>query len=1446
LKDPREDFSVEALLERVTRAGIHLWLEAEQLRFRAPPNALSTELRREVQEHRVAIISHLRRVRPIRLGAELAKRARPRHLPLSFAQEQLWLVEQLGTLGSTYNVPLVLELSGILSSTALQIAFETVLSRHESLRTRFVAFEGGAQQIIEPASQCGLESRELAGASAAQLQQLIRHQAEQPFDLRNGPLLRILLVRASAERHLLIMTLHHIVCDGWSMANLLQELSESYAASLEQRAAQLPALPLQYADYALWQREWMSGEVLEQHLQYWQGQLQRAPALLRLPTDRPRPALASFRGAALSVSLPQAALQQLQALGRSQQATLFMLLLCAFKVVLFRWSGQQDLVVGSVVAGRARAELEPLIGFFINTLPLRTHIDPSQSFLQLLHRVRAQVLEAYSHQDVPFEKVVAHVQPARSLSHQPVVQVALLLQQLPTQHLRLPGVHVREVPVPPSTAKLDLALHLLEQPDGSVQGSLEYATDLFDAASMQVLANSYVQALELFSRRPQALLTELPAVVTRGKLVWDASPEMDRASTEPANELDAAAVATAEATIGTLWAELLKLERVGARENFFELGGYSLLAAKLAARLSEQQQVELSVQQIFENPTVAQLARLVTALHSASPSALPSQLAPRPAELPLSFAQEQLWLVQQLGTLGSTYHVPLVFELSGDLSSAALRAAFEGVVSRHESLRTRFVAFEGGARQVIEPAGRCLLESRELSEASPAQLQRLICTQTEQTFDLSAGPLLRILLVNVSAQPQVGTPRHLLILTLHHIVFDGWSVANLLQELTELYTAALAQRAAALPALPLQYADYALWQRDWMSGESLEQHLHYWQQQLVGAPALLRLPTDRPRPALPSFKGAALAVPLPQAAIRELRALGRTQQATLFMLLLCAFKIVLFRWSGEQDLVVGTAVAGRTRAELEPLIGFFVNTLALRSRIDPQHSFVQLLQHLRAQVLQAYSHQDVPFEKVVARVQPTRSLSHQPVFQVALLLQQHPAQYLHLPGLQVSEVPVPPTTAKLDLALHVLEQPDGSVQASLEYATDLFDAASMQVLANSYVQALELFSRRPQALLTELPAVVTHGKLAWDASPAIDPELAGPASELDAVAVAAAEASIGALWAELLKLERVGPQDNFFDLGGYSLLAAKLAARLSEQQQVELSVQQIFENPTVRQLAWVVVALGSLQTHSERPRSTCTLHLAGDADAPKLFLLHPLSGQALCYRELALQLRTELGSYALQRPEVVANEPVLLRDVPALAQCYLHELLTVQPQGPYRLAGWSFGGIVALQLAALLREMQHDVVYLGLIDTVLPQDDDIGRHLRSSGGGNGTEVLRWLAQIPDSARQHLDGAWAHLGNLEPLPPRAGAAAEHERQLYLANLWACYAPLREVGVGRLHCYFSEQTSADPVAASTRAALRCLSTELRCVTLPGDHYSLLRPPNVAMFAERMRTDARHGEP
>jgi non-ribosomal peptide synthetase component F/acyl carrier protein len=540
---------------------------------------------------------------------------------------------------------------------------------------------------------------------------------------------------------------------------------------------------------------------------------------------------------------------------------------------------------------------------------------------------------------------------------------------------------------------------------------------------------------------------------------------------EPSSELSEKYVAPRtpiEEILAVIWQQVLKLELVGKHDNFFELGGHSLLATQFISRVRSRLKVEISLRELFAAPTIAELAPSIQQLQQQNIelSAPPILRRVENTEIPLSFAQQRLWFLNQLDSNSALYNIAIGLRLVGTLNVVALEQSLKELIDRHEVLRTNFVTVDGKPTQIIQTQTNWTvavvdLQHLPLTEQKTAA-QKLLEQKAIEPFDLAHDALIRATLVMLSSKEQC------LLVCMHHVVCDGWSIGVFVQELQALYNAYSIGQASPLLPLPIQYADFAIWQRQWLQGEVLQNHLSYWKKQLANAPTFLPLPTDRPRPAVQTFNGSYHVLTLSVELTQRLLQLSQQQGCTLFMTLLAAYNTLLYRYTGQTDILMGTPIANRDRSEIEGLIGFFVNTLVMRTDLSLNPSFKELLPRIREMALSAYAHQDLPFEMLVEALQPERDLSHTPLFQVMFVLNNAPTSEVELTGLSVSELPIESATAKFDLTLS-MENTLTGIMGVWEYNTDLFDSSTIERMTGHFVTMLEAIVANPSERISQLP-----------------------------------------------------------------------------------------------------------------------------------------------------------------------------------------------------------------------------------------------------------------------------------------------------------------------------------------------------------------------------------------
>ncbi len=984
--------------------------------------------------------------------------------PLSPLQQGMLFHALLAPSSGVYFEQICWLLHAPFDGGAFRRAWEAVVAHNPIFRTAF-RWEGLDEplQLIEPEVVVPWREDDWRALSSeeqrARRESFLREDRAAGFDLSRAPLLRLALIRLSESEHLFVCSCHHLLIDGWSSGLLFSELLARYEAFVRGEKLSVERRP-PYRDYIAWLRS----QDLARAEEHWRKALGGVTAPTRLPGDKD-PGRAMGEAPVSNereVSLSEVSSAALKAFARQHHLTLATVMQGAWALLLSRSSGDMDVVFGCTTAGRPPdlPGVESMMGLFINSLPVRVRLTSADLLVPWLQGLQAQQIEQRQYEYTPLVQVQGCSSVPRGT---PLFESLLVVENFPRDAalkeqattLDIRDVQVVEVISYPLTAAV--------LPGRALTLSLAFDPARFDGFSIERLLEHWRGVLESMSQAPEQRLSEM-LLLTQPAPSLAVAPgagvvAVQKPYVAPRTEV--------EHRIAAAFALLLGLERVGAHDSFFELGGHSLLATQLVSRLRRAYEVELPLRDLFDAPTVAGLAlRIEAAVGAGHPLRAPLlRPVPRPETVPLSFAQQRLWFLEQLTPGTALYNIPESFRLQGELDVQAFERSLNEIVRRHEALRTTFPLHGEGPVQVISPASALPLMRNDLRALAgaerEAEVARLIDEEAQRPFDLTRGPLFRARLL------QVGERDHLLLLTVHHIIADNESMEALLREVSELYCAFVSRRSSPLADLPLQYADFALWQRGWLQGEVLQAQLSYWKQQLAGAPAALDLPTDHPRPAARNIRGAMEVLSLPSELWASLQLLSQRQGVTPFMLLLAALQVLLHRYTGQSDIVIGTDIANRTTAETEGLIGFFVNQIVLRSHVKPELSFREVLARAREVTLGAYAHQDLPFEELVKALNPERSLAHAPLFQVKLTFART-GSALALPGLTTRSLVGNTGVAKLDLTLAVTETPKGLTLAC-EYSTDLFDADTIVRLLGHLRTLLESVATNLDQRVAALP-----------------------------------------------------------------------------------------------------------------------------------------------------------------------------------------------------------------------------------------------------------------------------------------------------------------------------------------------------------------------------------------
>ncbi|MFI5522526.1 amino acid adenylation domain-containing protein [Streptomyces platensis] len=963
-----------------------------------------------------------------------------------------------------YGVQMVLALDGPLRPDLLRASVAALLKRHPNLRAGFRQRANGQPfQVIHREVPLPWEELDLGAHNDAprRLAEFLTADRARRFPLDRPPLMRFTLVRLGPERHRLVLSNHHLLLDGWSTPILVRELFTLYEHGGDDRA--LPPVVPQRSYFS-----WLAAQDDAGCERAWQQALDALPGpSLVAPADPGRVPVAPERVVA---AFPEGFGGELDRFARQRGLTVNTLVQGAWAVVLGRLTGRDDVVFGTLVSGRPPevAGIESMVGMFINTVPVRVRLDAGAPVADNLARLQDEQTALLSRHHLSLARI------QRLAGTGDLFDTFLVFENFPGDDGTRPSYAGVRVEIAEGHDSAHYPLRVVAGLTGErLQIELEYRPDLFDrdeaAAVLGALEGVLGEIVAGPGRAVADLGCPLPAAFRRLHAAAPASDPGPDSAAEVLPPVARTAFSATEEILRGLFESVLGRPCPGVDDSFFTLGGQSLTAIRLLSRIRAAFGVELPVRSVFESPTVAGLAARLAQADTTRPALL---RAVRPERLPMSYAQRGLWFAFQLEGTSPTYNIPLPLRLRGALDRDALRAAVGDVVERHEALRTRFAEVAGAPCQIVLPAEEARPELECVTLDGEEQLAAALAERTGRGFDLAGELPLRVTLLRISDREYV------LLLLMHHIVSDGSSLAPLVRDLSVAYGARLRGGAPRWQPLPVQYADYALWQRELLGTEDdpdsvLAQQLAYWRDQLAGAPELLDLPLDRPRPAVASHRGATAPFTLDAATHERLVELARRSDATVFMVLQAGLAVLLSRLGAGSDIPVSTVVAGRTDESLEELVGYFVNSLVLRTDVSGDPTFLELLGRVRETDLAAYAHQDVPFERVVEAVNPTRTLSHAPLAQVALILQNTGGATLELPGLDVSFEGEAEGAAKVDLAFNLSEsrtaegRPAG-IGGLLEFAADLFDPATARLLTERLARVLAEACAGPELPVSRL------------------------------------------------------------------------------------------------------------------------------------------------------------------------------------------------------------------------------------------------------------------------------------------------------------------------------------------------------------------------------------------
>lgn len=975
-------------------------------------------------------------------GLEIQPTEKRDFYPLSSAQQRMLILQQSIQHYTGYNMPAVFQLTGALKIERVETTFRKLVHRHESLRTRFVTVnETPVQRITDDA---GIAIEEFNGTSEEVIRGFIR-----PFALDEAPLLRVGLLKLERDKHLLLTDMHHIISDGVSMGVLIKEFMEIYRG-------ENPETPwIHYRDYALWETDPRRKRARKRMEDYWVARFKDAPPPLELPLDFPRPLTRNFSGETLTFSLDPQITADLKRICVNADVTMFMMVSSLLRILLAKLCGRSDIVIGTPVSGRGSGPLEKVVGMFVNTLALRGDVLWNLTFEDYLAVVKKRTIDDFQHQDFPFERLVELVGQGRQSGRNPLFDVMFSFQNMDIPRLEIPGLQLEPYSFGVNRSLFDLTFTAAEV-DDSLRISIEYSDELFKRETVQTYFQEGFTVLAFDAVKRQGIpIKELEFIAADRSAPIPASDSYAR---PPSDSSEGQIVLTAfQRKLADIWASVLAIdiESIKPDSDFFLSGGHSLKATRLIARVRKQLKAELSLEEVFHHSTISRMAAHIQTLPGCAPE--PVELYEKREHYPLSAAQQRIYSAWKQAPDSTAYNMPVAMTLKGKLDVARLRQCFDTLFKRHDSFRTSYFLQDGELRQRVMDDCRLILED----------------TDTDlfiRPFDLQTPPLYRVSLKHSSPG------EHTLLVDMHHIASDGTSIGILVRELATLYNG------GTLKPLQYQYRDYALRQQRFSEDrpQDWQNQKRFWGEVLNGELPHLSLPMDAPKKAGRQFKGGEIKFSLDRQLTQELRNMAAVHGTTMFAVVLALYNVLLARLSNQQDIIVGTAAAGRELDEWQDIVGMFVNTLPLRNFPKDHETFADFLSTVGERCLEAFQHQELQLEEIFGP----------PPIDAFFVFQN-----LDLPSLEMGEVtveflPLERNTSKFDLLLDATLR-DGRLHAGLEYNDRIFKRQTAESFVRYLTAISQAVAQNPGRRLGEIELLTgdeKHELLAMCNGPTLDGE----------------------------------------------------------------------------------------------------------------------------------------------------------------------------------------------------------------------------------------------------------------------------------------------------------------------------------------------------------------------
>jgi amino acid adenylation domain-containing protein len=1404
--------SIVEFVRHLSNLSIDLETDGDRLRCHAPEGVLTPMLHQEIAGRKTEIILFLQQAKQVKTSEQLPIQPVPRdgELPLSFAQQRLWFLHQLSPDSTAYNMLEALRLDGSLNIVALEQSLNELVSRHEVLRTTFPTVDGKPVQLIASPTALTLPTHNLQDLSTEeqtdQIRQIAKFLASKPFDLAVGPLIEFTLLQLSPQEYVLLLKMHHIIYDGWSLNIFFSELSQLYAAFTQGLTNPLPELPIQYADFAFWQRQWLTGEVLDRQINYWQKQLAGVSGVLELPGDRPRPPVQSYRGGVECFQLDHDLTQRLKQLSQQSDSTLFMTLLAAFLVLISRYSGQSDIVVGSPIANRNSKSVEQLMGFFANTLALRGDLSLNPNFADFLAQMRQTTLSAYAHQDLPFEMLVEKLQLERDLSRNPLIQVMFSLQNTPHSEDSLSGLTIQNLPLPIDVkARFDLEVNYWETEAG-LEGVWSYNADLFNATTIIRIAQHFETLLTAIVANPQARIAELPLLTEseRQQLLveWN-STQTDYPSDKCIHQLFEQQVArTPDAVAVVFDNQQLTYSELNCRANQL---AHHLKSLGVDADVLVGLCIERSPLMIVGMLGILKAGGAYVPLDPEYPQARLSFM--------LEDTQVKVLLTQHnlVESLPQHQAHVICLDTQGQIISLANQDNLNSTLSAENLSYVIYTSGSTGTPKGVavthQAVNRLVFNTNYIHlTADECIAQAANIAFDAATFEIWGALLHGAKLVIISKSILLSPQEFAL-----HLRSDKVSVLFL--------TTALFNQLASVVPQAFSCLKYLLF-----GGEAVD---CFWVQQVLekGAPQqLLHVygPTENT-----TFSSWYLVEQLPTKATTI--PIGRAIANTQVYILDSHLQPVPIGVPGE--LYLGGA--GLARGYLN------------RSQLTQQKFLTNPFEETQGSKL--YKTGDLARYLADGNIEYLGRIDNQvkirglriELAEIETVLSQH------------GDVQANCVIAREDirgdkqLVAYIVPQPEATPKIS-QLRQFLANQLPDYMLPQAFVM-LEALPLTPNGKIDK--SALKPPALTSDSDKFIDPR-----NQL--------ELQLVQIWSKVLQVDKVGVQDNFFDLGGHSLLASYLMAQIQQQFGKGIPLTTLFQNPTIEQLATIV------QQDSDYSNSSCLVAIQPNGSKLPFFCVPGAGGQPFYLYHLGRYLGDDQPLYSFQ-PNDLDGRLKLVTRIEDMASNYIQAMQAVQPQGPYFLGGHSFGGRVAFEMAQQLLHQGYVVALLVIIDAsapsykekpilidyiewdhatwltelIKPVEVSLGRDMHIS-----YDTLQSLAE-----EEQLKYVLQHFKIANILPPNADATQlKNLMQVYKANSLSLihYVP-KQIYPGQITLLRANNVPLEEPDSELHSELYSeilqdsglgwneFSTELLDIHfLPGNHFTMMAEPHIQVLAERLK--------